>query len=177
MNKLGALIQFLRRLKYRLLSINSQVKGNPIRHQPIQINGKGEVRFGQSVHIGVYNSPLFYNTYSYIEARMASSVITFEKDVAINNNFCAVANESSITIGEGTTIGVNCQIYDCNFHNLDPAKRRADPGKSLPVIIGKNVFIGNNVTILKGVTIGDNAVVGAGSIVKKDIAAGTIYSS
>lgn len=175
MNKYGALLQFFRRLKYRLLSTNSNVEGNVKRHQPVQINGSGGVRFRESVHIGVRNSPLFYNTYAYIEARTADGSITIGNDVAINNNFCAVANESSITIGDGTTIGVNCQIYNCNFHSLNPDKRRIDPGKSAPVIIGKNVFIGNNVTILKGVTIGDNAVIGAGSVVKKDVDTNTTF--
>lgn len=175
MNKLGAILQFFRRFKYRLLSTNTKVEGSPLRHQAVQINGKGVVRFRQSVHIGVHNSPLFYNTYAYIEARRESAQIIFEKGVAINNNFCAVANESSITIGEGTTIGVNCQMYDCNFHSLDPEKRRSDSGKSAPIVIGKNVFIGNNVTILKGVTIGNNTVVGAGSVVTHDIEEGRIY--
>lgn len=177
MNKLGAIIQFFRRLKYRLLSTNRRVEGSLKRHQPVQINGGGVVRFRESVHIGVHNSPAFYNSYAYIEARKADAVITFEANVAINNNFCAVANESSITMGAGTTIGVNCQIYNCNFHSLDPDKRRSATGESLPVTIGKNVFIGNNVTILKGVTIGDNAVIGAGSVVKSDVGRGEVYSN
>ncbi len=176
MNRFGTLLQFFRRLKYRLLSTNSRVKGTVVRHQPVQINGRGEIRFRESVHIGVRNSPMFYNTYAYIEARTESASIVFGKDVAINNNFCAVANESSITIGEGTTIGMNCQIYNCNFHNLDASKRRIDTGGSAPVYIGKNVFIGNNVTVLKGVTIGDNAVIGAGSVVKRDVQENTTFT-
>lgn len=177
MNRLGAIIQFFRRLKYRLLSTNSRVKGSVVRHQPVQINGRGEVHFRESVQVGVHNSPSFYNSYAYIEARKDNATITFEADVAINNNFCAVANESSITIGAGTTIGVNCQIYNCNFHSLDPDKRRSDSGESLPVVIGKNVFIGNNVTILKGVTIGDNAIIGAGSVVKVDVGGNSTFSN
>lgn len=177
MNRFGAFLQFFRRLKYRLLSTNSRVKGKVLRHQPVQINGRGEISFRESVHIGVRNSPMFYNTYAYIEARTENASIVFEKDVAINNNFCAVANESSITIGEGTTIGVNCQIYNCNFHSLDPSKRRTSSGKSAPVTIGKNVFIGNNVTILKGVTIGDDAVIGAGSTVMQNVDATVVFSN
>lgn len=175
MNRLGAILQFFSRIKFRILSSNSRVDGDPTRHQPVQINGKGKVRFLENVQIGVQNSPMFYNTYAYIEARTTGAVIIFKENVAINNNFCAVANESSITIEEGSTIGVNCQIYNCNFHHLDPGKRRTDSGESKPVLIGKNVFIGNNVTILKGVTIGDNAVIGAGSIIAQDVPANKIY--
>ena len=175
MNKLGAIIQFFRRFKYRLLSTNKRVGGQVKRHQPVQVNGRGVVYFRENVQIGVYNSAMFYNTYAYIEARTPEAIITLEKDVAINNNFCAVANESSITIGEGTTIGVNCQIYNCNFHSLDPEKRRTSTGESKAVLVGKNVFIGNNVTILKGVTIGDNAVIAAGSVVTKNVEINSTY--
>lgn len=41
------------------------------------------------------------------------------------------------------------------------------------VIIGENVMIGANTTILPGVTIGDGATVAAGSVVHKDVAAGS----
>ena len=39
-----------------------------------------------------------------------------------------------------------------------------------PVTFGDNVFV----TVLPGVTIGDNCVIGAGSVVNKDIPAGTM---
>ena len=169
MRRLGAIIQFFRILKYKLLSTNSKVEGAPTLHQPAQINGRGVVRFCKSVHIGVINSQQFFNSYAYIEARKEGSEIRFGSNVAINNNFCAVANESSISIGDNTTIGVNCSIYNCNFHSLDPDKRRTETGSSKPVNIGKNVFIGNNVSIWRGVTIADNAIVPAGSIVKEDV--------
>lgn len=42
------------------------------------------------------------------------------------------------------------------------------------VTIGNNVSFGQNVMVLKGVTIGDNSFIGAGSIVTKDIPAGSI---
>lgn len=41
------------------------------------------------------------------------------------------------------------------------------------VIIGDNVMIGANATILPGITIGDGAIISAGSLVHKDVAAGT----
>ena len=177
MKFIGKHIQRYRILKYKWLSTSETVEGDATYYQPVQINGKGSVRFRESVAIGVINSPLFFNTYAYIEARKAGSEIIFGDHVAINNNFCAIANESTITIGAYTTIGLNCSIYNCNFHNLDPHKRRTDAGESKPVHIGKNVFIGNNVSIWKGVTIGDNAVIAAGSVVTTDIAAGETFTS
>lgn len=43
----------------------------------------------------------------------------------------------------------------------------------VPTLVRKGASIGSSVTILCGVTIGENAVVGAGSVVTKDVKAGT----
>ena len=48
--------------------------------------------------------------------------------------------------------------------------------KYAPVIIEDNCFIGMGATIMPGVTIGKNSVVGAGSIVTKDIPAGSVVA-
>lgn len=53
------------------------------------------------------------------------------------------------------------------------------PGKKIPEKIGcievmENVFIGANSVILSGVRIGPNVIVAAGSVVAKDVPAGTI---
>ncbi|WP_379952644.1 DapH/DapD/GlmU-related protein [Dokdonia sp. R78006] len=177
MSRLSNILQSFRIWKYKMLSSHKSIDGKAVLHQPAQINGKGKVCFRESVHIGVINSPLFYNTYAYIEARKEGSEIIFGNDVAINNNFCAIANEASITIGDRTTIGLNCSIYNCNFHSLNPQNRRSHTGSSAAVTIGRNVFIGNNVSIWKGVTIGDNAVIAAGSTVTVNVAAGTTFSN
>lgn len=176
MSSLGNILQSFRIWKYKLLSQTTYVDGKPMLYQPAQLNGKGVIRFHESVQIGVINSPSFYNTYAYIEARKEGSEIVFGNNVAINNNFCAIANEGTIVIGDDTTIGLNCSIYNCNFHSLDPTRRRSDTGPSAAVTIGKNVFIGNNVSIWKGVSIGDNAVIAAGSVVTSSVAAGVTFS-
>lgn len=88
------------------------------------------------------------------------------------NSISILARSQTISIGDGTMIGGNCQIMDTDGHPLWPAEARwVYPGTEhdAPVNIGKNVFIGLNVIILKGVTIGDNAVIAAGSVVSKDI--------
>ena len=45
---------------------------------------------------------------------------------------------------------------------------------ALPVTIGSNIWFGANVTVCGGVTIGDNCVIGAGSVVTRDIPAGSL---
>lgn len=49
-----------------------------------------------------------------------------------------------------------------------------DDSVTARVVIGRSVWIGSNVTLLPGLTIGDHAVVGAGSLVTKDVPAGTV---
>lgn len=42
------------------------------------------------------------------------------------------------------------------------------------VTIGNNVYFGRYCTVLKGVTIGDNCIIGLGSVITKDIPAGSV---
>jgi maltose O-acetyltransferase len=85
-------------------------------------------------------------------------------------SFTRIWNYVPVEIGDhflsagGLTI--NCGSHDPN--TLQPSARE--------VKIGHRVWIGLNVTILGGVTIGDDVVVGAGSVVTKNIPAGTVWA-
>jgi len=92
----------------------------------------------------------------------------------------AIVCHENISIGDHTLIGMNCVIYDTDFHDLNYRKRAMIPEDysgvaKRPVSIGSFVFIGGHSTILKGVTIGDRAIIGAGSVVTKNIPAGEIW--
>ena len=159
------LFQRPRILKYKLLSDNKRVKGEPIRVQPVLLIGAGEIVFGKNVHLGYYPSPFFYNGYVHLEARGVGSKIVIGDNVYINNNFFAISEGDGIYIGDNTLVGVNCEIIDSDFHELDPSKRTGGSSASGKVVLGKNVFLGNNVKITKGVTLGDNVVVANGAVV------------
>lgn len=79
--------------------------------------------------------------------------------------------QTQVTIGDRSLLGGGCEIYDTDFHELDPEDRLKRNGniKSLGVTIGRNVFIGGHSIVLKGVTIGECSIVGAGSVVARDI--------
>ncbi|HEY9175929.1 MAG TPA: DapH/DapD/GlmU-related protein [Verrucomicrobiae bacterium] len=79
-----------------------------------------------------------------------------------------VANER-IVIGDGCQIGDQVAIYDCDFHEINPATRNRSCGPTQPVSVGNNVWLGSRVMVLKGVNIGDNSVVAAMSVVTKSI--------
>lgn len=168
------LVQSPRIALYRVLSSNS-VLGPLRRYQPVQCVGKGVVRVGSDVCIGVFPSPMFFSTYAYLEARNSTATISIGSGTWINNNFSAVADHSSIVIGCRCRIGPSVEILDSDFHGLrveDRGLSRAEWAK--PVCIGDDVFIGSNAKILKGVTIGAGSIIASGAIVTKDVPAGVI---
>lgn len=70
-----------------------------------------------------------------------------------------------ITIGRNSVIGYNTTILSHEY--LIKEYRLGE------VYIGDEVLIGANSTILPGVTIGDGAIVSAGTLVHKDVPAGS----
>lgn len=76
-----------------------------------------------------------------------------------------------ISIGERTLISWDCCIIDRDYHAFN-----SDIEKTVPIVIGKNVWIGCRCLITKGVHIGDGAVIGAGSIVLSDVPSGCLVA-
>lgn len=78
----------------------------------------------------------------------------------------------------GTIDGINphlVSVGDYSVIGLQSALLAHCPIKGgLPCRVGKFVYIAFNVSVLPGVTIGDYSVIGAGSVVTKDIPAGSI---
>jgi len=162
-------VQLLRGAFYRAVSTNS-IAGAPRRLQPIQCNGLGDVTVGDNVAIGFHPSPTFFSTYAYLDARKESASISIGSRTSINNNFCAIAEHTSIIIGEDCLIGVNVEVLDSDFHSLKFADRGMSTSESAqPVTVGNKVFLGSNVKILKGVSIGESSVIANGTVVTKDI--------
>lgn len=85
---------------------------------------------------------------------------------------CVILDVAAVTIGAGTQIGPAVQIYTAD-HPRDAASRRTGVEFGRPVSIGRNAWIGGGAILLPGTTVGDDAVVGAGSVVTRDVAAGT----
>ena len=145
----------------------------------LELSLTGSLTIGDGFHL--QNGP----NYNMIGRQQRCYFIIGKKaSLLIGNNVgisgSAIVCHQQIEIGDNTRIGMNCVIYDTDFHDLDHRKRIAVPEdysgvNRKPVIIRQNVFIGAHSTILKGVTIGESAIVGAGSVVTKDIPAGEIW--
>jgi acetyltransferase-like isoleucine patch superfamily enzyme len=90
----------------------------------------------------------------------------------------AICAAISVDIGARVLIGADVMIFDTDFHNPEPQRRRyADPDWSrisAPVSIGNDVFIGARSVILKGVSIGEGSIIGAASVVTSDVPSFTI---
>jgi acetyltransferase-like isoleucine patch superfamily enzyme len=167
-------IQRPRIIKYKLLS-TAKLSGKPNLNQPLQTMGSGELEILGKVNIGYLTSPLFFSTYSYIEARNISAKIIINEGTWINNNFTAIAEHTSISIGKRVLIGTGVEIYDSDFHGITVNNRnQSNPEWARPVVIEDDVFIGSNCKILKGVKINKGSVIANSSVVVKDIPAGAI---
>lgn len=106
------------------------------------------------------------------------NIIFDKKDISILKSFAVsggcyfgIANNSTLTIGNGTIWAWNLNIQTANHDLIDRNKF-----ESKSIIIGKNCWIGGNVTILPGVEIGDNVTIGANSVVTKSFPANTVIA-
>ncbi len=99
-------------------------------------------------------------------------------NIAVGDNFYAnfnlvILDEAPVTFGSNVFVAPNCGFYTAG-HPLDATERNRGLEYARPISVGSNVWIGAGVSVLPGVSIGDNCVIGAGSVVNRDIPAGTM---
>jgi acetyltransferase-like isoleucine patch superfamily enzyme len=170
----GGVAQLPRIWKYRALSTCSPSGGAPRILQPVLFSGAGEIRLGEAVQFGWRDSPLFYSGYCHVEASSERARIEVGDRTEFNNNLMIKSEGGGIRIGRDGLFGAHVEIFDSDFHDLHPERRKTGAAKVAPVEIGDNVFVGMGARILKGATIGSDAVIGAGSVVTGTIPAGVV---
>ncbi len=172
--RLGGVFERPRIWKYQALSTCRHVSGSPIRLQPLLLLGQGKIVIGRAVEFGWPTSVAFHSGYCHVEASFPESVIEFGDGAQINNNAYIKSEGPGIRIGPRALIGSFVEIFDSDFHDLHPDRRRGGRPQMAAVELAENVFIGEGAKILKGVTIGADSVIGAGSIVTRPIPEGVI---
>jgi acetyltransferase-like isoleucine patch superfamily enzyme len=172
--RFGELLCRARIWKYRALSTCRQVQGSPIVLQPVLLLGEGTIVFGERVEFGWPTSAQFYAGYCHVEASKPGSLIEFGDGAQVNNNAFIKSEGPGIRIGRRALLGSFIEIFDSDFHDLRPNRRRDGQVRMAPVELGEDVFVGDGAKILKGVSIGAHSVIGAGSVVTTPIPEGVI---
>lgn len=85
------------------------------------------------------------------------------------------AYRGQVVIGNHVAVGSGTQIFSYSNH-YETGKMVTEVKKTADVLIKNNILIGANCTILPGAIINDNVVVGAGSVVKGELEANSIYA-
>lgn len=161
---LSQITAMLRGLIYRILyfrNIHSIIYSMQANSKIEIFNKKAKVKIGKFVFIRKNAS---------IRMDFAGKLEIGEK-VFINDN-CNINCVNKIIIGKSTKIAPNVSINDHDHNYRNPNENHLIKGE---IIIGNNVWIGSNVVILMNTTIGDNAVIAAGSIVKGNVPANTVF--
>lgn len=104
----------------------------------------------------------------------SSFMMIYDGEIEIGDN-CGFTGtvfsaRTKIKVGSNVLIGANTRIFDHDYHSMNYKDRResktdAEATKTLPVIIGDDVFIGNQCQILKGVKIGARSIISSNSVV------------
>jgi acetyltransferase-like isoleucine patch superfamily enzyme len=151
-----------------------RLEGMPDLRQPAIILGPGRVTIGDGVIFGWHRSPGFHTGSIYVEAGRPESVVAIGDGTLFNNDAVIRSEGPGIEVGRDGLFGTGVQIFDSDFHHLDPALRRSGTHPTAAVRIGDDVWVGASAFVLKGVTIGDGAVVAAAAVVTRDVPPGVL---
>ncbi|MFA9398102.1 MAG: acyltransferase [Clostridiaceae bacterium] len=86
-----------------------------------------------------------------------------------------VGCSGKITIGKNVMFGPKCSLFAENHIFYDTETSIKSQGvKQKGIVVEDDCWVGSSVTILDGVTIGKGSIIGAGTMIIKDIPAGSI---
>jgi acetyltransferase-like isoleucine patch superfamily enzyme len=143
----------------------------------VMIQNMGQIIIGNSVIInsGGRLSPIGGSGKTML-CVYPGAILEIGDNVGISNT--SITTQQRVTIESGVMIGASCNIWDTDFHSLDPSIRGTVSDKAItkPVLIRKNAFIGAHSIILKGAVVGQSAVLGAGSVTSSQIGPAEIWS-
>lgn len=123
----------------------------------VRLSDGSRIVFGRKVEIGKGCS--IVGTYN--------GDIIFGNEIFVNMYTMFYSNRC-IKIGDYTSIGWKCQIYDSNIHYLVNVQNGAIRAASNEIIISNNVWLANHVTLGPGAKIPPFTTVAAHSMVNHD---------
>lgn len=138
-----------------------------------------DVRIGEGTRIFAFVN--LYGCTIGSESKVGAFV-EIQKGVSIGDR-CKISSHTficeGVTIGNGVFVGHNVNFINDKYPraaNADGSLQTEADWSVEPTRVGNGASIGTGSTILCGVTIGENAIVGAGSVVTKDVPAGTVVA-
>lgn len=96
---------------------------------------------------------------------------------------CFLGDECLLDLAEGIRLGPQVTLAErvlilthMNVGYADHPLQASFPPLAAPVVVERGCFLGANVTVLPGVSIGAGSFVAAGSVVTRDVPAGTLVA-
>jgi acetyltransferase-like isoleucine patch superfamily enzyme len=138
-----------------------------------------DVKVGEGVkifnHVNLYGCTIGNNS-------KVGTFVEIQKNAFIGAN-CKISSHSfvceGVTIEDDVFVGHNVTFINDRFPrstNPEGALQTEEDWHCEMTLVKKGASIGSSTTLLCGVTVGENAIIGAGSVVTKDVPAGTIVA-
>lgn len=130
---------------------------------------------GSRIAVGAHS---VIDSFVKIKPAGGSGDLIIGEHVVINSG-CVLYTGQGITIGHHVAIAANCTFAPVNHAYQDKSRLIREqgflPGKG-GIVIEDDVWIGANCVLLDGAVLRRGCVVGAGSIVRGELAAYTVYA-
>jgi acetyltransferase-like isoleucine patch superfamily enzyme len=151
-----------------MLQIDSSARISP------QADIEDSVR-GSRITVGAHS---VIDSFVKVKPAGGSGDLLIGEHVVINSG-CVLYTGQGITIGNHVAIAANCTFAPVNHAYQDKSRLIREqgflPGKG-GIVIEDDVWIGANCVLLDGAVLRRGCVVGAGSIVRGELAAYTVYA-
>lgn len=144
------------------------ITGSPL----IEISQGGKIYISDNCTINSVNAGYHVNMFQSVKLLVDRPGATISIGDSTRIHGSCIHAYQSVTIGRRCLIAANCQIIDCNGHELsfENVENRVNTSSGAsPVTIEDDVWIGTGCIVLSGVTIGKGSVIAAGSVVVSDI--------
>lgn len=161
------------RLGVRLSNGRAQFGRNVTFDVRVRINGTGQVILGDFASLGAKLAPMHGNGAILIQARTPESVIRIGEGTWFSNNV-SIISCARVSIGNDCLIGDGVTIFDSDFHQHAPDKRKVGTGEVAEITIHDKVWIGSRAMVLKGVTIGAGSIIAPMAVVTTDLPANCV---
>ena len=108
--------------------------------------------------------------------------VEIQKGARIGNR-CKISSHTficeGVTLEEEVFVGHNVTFINDRYPratNAEGALQTEADWRCIGTLVKRGASIGSSATLLCGITVGENAVIGAGSVVTKDVPAGTVVA-